>query len=270
MSFFRYPGGKRKLRPQIVEHILGRLDGVREYREPFVGGGSIGTRILEKGSSLDTVWFNDIDPGIASIWWAVGFEPKRLSNLLRNLKPTAPLFYALKKNLEANRDVSVSVAAWKIIIHQISFSGLGTKAGSPIGGRTQEGKYKVDCRWNSDSILEKIETLHKLVRSAPYFQASHLPFDAMLAGNRSTFLYLDPPYFKQGNALYQFGMSVDDHTRLAAQLLKTRCRWALSYDDCPQIRDLYPFARIQELEVKYSINSRTNNKQTELLISNDL
>ena len=49
-------------------------------------------------------------------------------------------------------------------------------------------------------------------------------------------------------------------------LKSTPHKWLLSYDDCKEIRELYSWAKIEELDVKYSISGAT--KKGELLISN--
>jgi DNA adenine methylase len=91
----------------------------------------------------------------------------------------------------------------------------------------------------------------------------------------SSLLYLDPPYFVKGNDLYQFGFSREDHARLSTTLKNTQHAWLLSYDDCPEIRELYKWACIEAIDVNYSITAlkdkdtgeRRSRTKTELLIS---
>ena len=61
-SFFRYPGGKSKLKDRIVCK-LNKIssNNTLEYREPFFGGGSIGLSFFEKRPNLDKIWINDFD-----------------------------------------------------------------------------------------------------------------------------------------------------------------------------------------------------------------
>ncbi|KKL03797.1 hypothetical protein LCGC14_2622550, partial [marine sediment metagenome] len=80
-------------------------------------------------------------------------------------------------------------------------------------------------------------------------------------------VYLDPPYFEKGGQCYKHSFSEEDHVRLATALRDTHHQWVLSYDDCPEVRDLYSFARIQELPVNYSIAGSVPN--VELLITAD-
>lgn len=77
-------------------------------------------------------------------------------------------------------------------------------------------------------------------------------------------VYLDPPYYAPRNPLYHGGLTVEDHERLAASLHASHHLWLLSYDDCPEIRELYQWATIEEIEVPYCMSK--DKKQTALLI----
>jgi DNA adenine methylase len=79
-------------------------------------------------------------------------------------------------------------------------------------------------------------------------------------------IYLDPPYYIKGDDLYQHSFTVDDHKRLADCLKKTSHKWVLSYDNSEEIKKLYDWAVIEEInEVKYSI--KKSRLKSELLIS---
>ncbi len=68
MSFFRYPGGKTKLRSQIIDRLIQlSTDKSLEYREPFFGGGSIGLKFIAS-SNNQNIWINDKDIGITCLW----------------------------------------------------------------------------------------------------------------------------------------------------------------------------------------------------------
>ena len=53
-----------------------------------------------------------------------------------------------------------------------------------------------------------------------------------------TFFYLDPPYF-QSEGMYEVGFCWDDHVRLRDTLGQIKGKFLLSYNDCPEIRELY-------------------------------
>jgi DNA adenine methylase len=65
--------------------------------------------------------------------------------------------------------------------------------------------------------------------------------------------------------IYQHCFQRQDHERLAEALKTTRHAWVLSYDDCPEIRELYDWADISTNTVKYTIGG-IRTKQ-ELLIT---
>ena len=282
MSFFRYPGGKNKIRSVIIEKIASLItDDIVEYREPFFGGGSIGLELLQRCSKslfnkIHSVWINDFDIGIACLWTAVIKYPQALKEKIMGFSPSTKHFYDFKEelgsNLEAYRDYVISpdemidLGFKKIAIHQISYSGLGTMSGGPLGGQNQKSNYKVNCRWSPDYLCKKIDKINKIFKNFEIKneKCSSHDFENLING-RNSFLYLDPPYFLQGTVLYQCSFSQQDHVRLSNALKSTNNKWLLSYDDCPEIRNMYSWAKIEEIDIGYSITGIRNKK--ELLIS---
>ena len=270
---FRYPGGKSKLKKQIVTRLDEMRNGSRqiEFREPFFGGGSIGCMFIEQNPNLKKIWINDYDLGIASIWTAIINNPASLKSKVQQFVPSIPAFddfktELLKKPLLSTSEEMTEFGFKKLAIHQISYSGLGTKSGGPLGGRDQKSQYKIDCRWSPKYICKKIDLLHERfskISAIRQNSCTNLDFAELIQDERTqALIYLDPPYFVKGNDLYQHGFSVQDHERLAQCLKDTGHRWLLSYDDCPEIRDLYSWATIQEIDgVSYTITA-LKDKQT--------
>ena len=268
---FRYPGGKSKLKNQIAAAINKVSFDSSEYREPFFGGGSIGTVILESNPNIKEVWINDYDLGIACLWTSLIRYPNCLKNLVNDFTPTVQSFYDFKEELigvkpvfKFDDDEIVDYGFKKLAIHQISYSGLGTKSGGPLGGRDQKSAYKIDCRWSPKYICKKIDLLHRrfLKFSIKNNACTNLDFSELINDSCDSTIYLDPPYFQKGNDLYQHGFTIEDHIRLADCLKKTKNNWILSYDDCPEIRKYYEWANIQEIEgVAYTITA-TKDKET--------
>jgi DNA adenine methylase len=57
---------------------------------------------------------------------------------------------------------------------------------------------------------------------------------------KESFLCLDPPYYVKGQKLYKNFYEHKDHKKIAAELRKRRkAKWVVSYDDAPQIREIY-------------------------------
>ena len=257
-SFFRYPGGKSKFKTIIQDELL-KFSNV-EYREPFFGGGSIGLSLL---SRMETAWVNDKDYGIYSLWASVKDNPEELKKLINDFVPSVDEFYRIKKSLLNDKTSIVETGFNKLAIHQLSFSGLGLKSGGPLGGRTQESKYKIDCRWSPESICKKIETLHIMFQEKN-IKITHDDFEPMITTGENALIYLDPPYFDKGADLYHHAFTAEDHERLRVSLKKAKHDWVLSYDDCPEIRDLYDWAYIKSIDANYTIKGST--QKTELII----
>lgn len=285
-GFFRYPGGKSKLKDQIVAKIEKIANGEKlEYREPFFGGGSIGLLTIEKIANIKHIWLNDFDLGISCLWRTLIQNPEYLKKLVENFKPSIEYFDKFKSDLtdpktEIISDEDIAIHGFKkLAIHQISYSGLGTKSGGPLGGREQKSNYKIDCRWSPSYICKKIDSIHKKFSKLAIRNkmCTNLDFSKVINDNLcNSIIYLDPPYFDKGNDLYQHGLNYDDHLRLSELLKKTNHKWLLSYDDCPEIRDLYSWAKIEEIDgVNYSITAlkdkdtgeRTSRSKVELLIT---
>ena len=84
-----------------------------------------------------------------------------------------------------------------------------------------------------------------------------------------TFFYLDPPYF-QSEGMYEVGFCWDDHVRLRDTLGQIKGKFLLSYNDCPEIRELYEgypmfdFTRVHSMAQRYEAGKEF----PELIIAN--
>ena len=83
------------------------------------------------------------------------------------------------------------------------------------------------------------------------------------------FFYLDPPYYSTED-MYVVDFGRDDHVRLREALGRIKGRFLLSYNDCPEIRELYDgfdifdFSRIHSMAQRYEAGKEFR----ELLIAN--
>jgi DNA adenine methylase len=260
-SFLRYPGGKWNHRKHIIENLKPYLKRGIQYRELFFGGGGIGLQLLQDGL-LSSMWINDRDAGIAALWTSVIRYPDELKKLVMRFVPTRKAFGVFKEELlvlnsvPTERKELVSFGFRKLALHQMSYSGLG-ETGGPLA--------EIDSRWSQKHICNKVDSIHRDFASVSLHgkACSCHDFERMILGDGSV-LYLDPPYYKQGAALYKHALSAQDHARLARLLQDRKSPWLLSYDDCPEIRALYQWALVETVPVNYSITGAS--KRSELLI----
>lgn len=84
-----------------------------------------------------------------------------------------------------------------------------------------------------------------------------------------SFFYADPPYFSTED-MYAVGFNLDDHVRLRDTLKNIKGKFLLSYNDCPEIRELYSgfplfdFSRTHSMAQRYEAGKEFR----ELLIGN--
>lgn len=262
MALIRYPGSKEKLSADLwklfphgnMTPIFGASAAEWSYREPFFGAGAIGMKILPQIHYRCPVWLNDIDPDLVCMWQAVHRQPKEFNTLVHQFRPSVDKFYEFKERDGAEDCSPVERGLRKLALHRMSVSGFGAMSGGPIGGRHQDGKeYTVECRWNATSIRRDVWRLSAVLNKFNDIRITCGDFEPLLinAGEK-TFIYLDPPYYEKGGQLYKHNLAPMDHARLAAAIRECLAHWVLSYDDHPEIRRLYSWAKFQDLHITYT------------------
>lgn len=258
-----YPGSKWRFRKTILAR-LARYQGWTEYREPFAGAGSIAIEMIASHPQR-SIWINDLDVGIYCLWKALRDHPDLLRQRVRDFVPSVAAYVQIRAYLRSGPIAAcdhdtVHIALCKLALHALSFCGIGL-AGGP--------QREIGRKWSPQHLCANIDRLryhiqHVIVTMMDYNEL-------ILDESVPCLLYLDPPYWAAGSGLYSHTFAGDqDHVALAQALRCTPHPWVLSYDACPQIRQLYQdWADIDCIPVKYTISSRAVIK-TELLISSKL
>ncbi len=280
----RYPGSKDKLYGTIRRHLPDNLlfplwqPSLACYCEPFFGSGAIGWRVLKYLSNASAaVILNDVDPGLARLWNAVRSDPHALIDQIRRFRPSVEAFEQFKREDGDDAIVRatdpVVIGFRKLALHQMSFSGLGAMAGGPLGGKVQDNpKYPVNCRWRPERLEKYVRDCYAIAEQFPNLRVFELDFAAALRMvPDGGFVYLDPPYYVQGAALYKHSFAEADHERLAEALRDARYTWLLSYDDHPRVRELYWWAKVDSFSMTPTVQTSrapSRRKNQELLITN--
>lgn len=260
---FRYPGAKNKMLPVLREHLDPLLVDQDNFIDVFVGGGSVLLDIAQRYPTIK-LHANDKDYWMYCFWNIVSSgDDAKFNSLLQLIeqKPTLELFYQLR---ETPTDDPVECAYRAIFFNRTTFSGIAYSG--PIGGKEQKSQYTVDCRYNVAKLKTKILACRKLLINRT--TVSGLDFGEYTElWNTNYPAYLDPPYYVKGDALYIEKMDSFQHEKLSA-LLQHREGWVLSYDDCPEIRNLYANQKVIDLSARYCINGKKDNweSKNELII----
>lgn len=262
ISPLRFPGGKSKVAKKIVS-LFPEFD---EYREPFLGGGSIFFAAKQRFPDK-RFWINDIDFNIFIFWKILQINPQGLVEKSKFFKEKysengKELFHYLKKNLSESDDVAK--AAIFFVLNRISFSGMYS-----VGGYSHsafEKRFK-------NAHIEKLFLSTNFLKDV---RITCLPYEEIFKEEgKNVFLFLDPPYYstKKSRLYGEKGKyhAEFDHEKLASILKTTSFKWLMTCDDSPYIKNLYSFASIKEMPVTYGMRNqspRSSQKAIELIITN--
>lgn len=270
-SPLRYPGSKIKL----VNHLRKILEfnkfKPRILVEPFVGGGSVFLNFLDK-SPAEKIIIGDKDILVFSFWKTVFANPQHLIRFIKNVDVSIKAFkkYKIIAN-NPSKQSKKKLAEACLFLNRTSFSGIIANGAGPIGGAKQKSKYKVDCRFNREELINKIEFISKFksrvtVLNADWSQT--IKYARKKYQDEDIFVYLDPPFYYKAERLYREYFDHVGHTSLNSFLKKLECRWILSYDRAKEIKSLYKdFFGHKNFSFAYSINSPAKRIEKELLIT---
>lgn len=234
----RYPGGKTQLSPFVVDLVQENNLYGGVYAEPFAGGAGVAWRLLLNGDMTE-VWLNDIDPAVFAFWDAVVNRPDQLCERILRTQVTMTEWHRQRAILADPQTTPLDLAFATLFLNRTNRSGI-LKAGV-IGGKNQSGNYKLDCRFNRADLVHKIQRIHiyrDVIRLTKLDAEECLQKWAKKLPRRGL-INIDPPYFTQGRDLYLSFYNPADHARLAKLVRSLPNPWMLTYDDAPEIADLY-------------------------------
>lgn len=265
-SPFRYPGGKGFLTPYLANQMRQRFGNSSvAYAEPFCGGaGSALNLLVDK--CVEQLHLNDADYRVFSAWKAMLKETDRFLEKLRTTYPDLATWEeCLQKLYERPMSkYSFEVGFATFFINRTSRSGVIMGSG-PIGGYSQEGKWKIGVRFNKDSLDKRIQRIGRLSDKISLSCMDGVDFCKNLEKDEAldkTFLFVDPPYVHAGGRLYYDGMNLAKHDALARWLLSgTAPHWLLTYDDHQIVRENYSSMQQHRIQVRYSLGKRRLEKE---------
>jgi len=145
---------------------------------------------------------NDFDSHIYHFWHSVLHHTEAL---LKRITDTPITLEEREKQKAVYKDCSadeVSDGFATLFLNRVNFSGV--IMGGPIGGLSQNGAYKIDCRFNKSEIDKKIERIALLKDRIELYNcdASELITVHLQDTICTSFFNIDPPYVKKGKKLY--------------------------------------------------------------------
>jgi DNA adenine methylase len=258
----RYPGGKSRL-ARFFSFLL-RHNGISDctYVEPFAGGAGAAINLLRK-EYVRVLYLNDIDPSIYAFWDAVLHHTEDLCRLVAEVPLTM-------EEWQRHHDIvnfpgsSSPVELGFAVLFMNRTNRSGIIKGGVIGGQRQTGKWKIDARFNRAGLIEKINRIGAYRHRIHIFCMDARDFltDVIAKRREPIFVYLDPPYYDKGRALYENHYGHDDHATLAKTLEALYdLPWVVSYDNVPPIFKFYEGCPHLSYGIKYSAADRYEGKE---------
>ncbi len=260
-SPLRYPGGKSR----AIKFIAPLIPEFDEFREPFLGGGSVFVYLKQKYPTKK-FWINDIYENLFHFWNQAQQNPDELIEQIQYWRDNSNNGKELHKYLIENIDNfnNLKKAAAFFVFNRITFSGTTESGGF--------SKAAFNKRFTQSSI-ERVKALSQILGN---IKITNLDYQKVIeVGGKNVFIFLDPPYYSATkSALYGKKGSLHknfDHERLAEVLKQTNHKWLITYDDSEFIRDLFSFANIKKWNLTYgmrNVGDNGNQNGNELFISN--
>lgn len=262
-SPLRYPGGKSRA-VVLISKLIPEFD---EFREPFLGGGSIFIYAKQRFPNKK-FWVNDLYFELYKFWEITQKNVDALIKKIYEWKNQFPNGKELHKFLNANMICfnDVERAAAFFIYNRITFSGTSLSGGF--------SEHAFTDRFTESSIQRLIQ-FAKVLNDT---NITNLDYeDLVKEQGENVFIFLDPPYFsatksalygKNGNMHKSF-----DHKKFAEVMRNCKHKWLITYDDSKYIRELFSYANIIPWDLTYGMRNVTNGsdqKGKELFISNYL
>ena len=255
----RYPGGKSRAVTKLLQY-LPDLSQVKEFREPFLGGGSVSLEITKRYPNIE-IWVNDLYEPLYNFWCELQHNGKDLQERILALKDEYPdppegvqkyaakkLFEDAKFLLNDENQPAFDRAAYFYVVNKCSFSGLTESSSFSKQASVQNF---------SASGIGRLEEYSKLIEN--WIITNH-SYERLLTADwdrKGHFVYMDPPYDIKDN-LYgkKGGMHKKfDHDQFAKDCDEYTSKMLISYNSSQLVKDRFKEWTVAEFAHTYTMRS---------------
>ena len=245
-------GGKKALRDEIIARFP--LD-YKRYIEVFGGGGWV---LFHKTPGRDFEVYNDFNPLLANLYRCVREHPDALREQLKYVLNSRLDFDYVREMMKTSTilpDIKRAAYFYQLIRYSYA-SGLDSFGAQP------------HSLWNDFPLIDAAaRRLQKVIVENKDFEKLIHQYD-----RSESFFYCDPPYYNTEDYYDNVGFTTKDHERLAEALCSMKGKFLLSYNDCPEIVEIYSrngifietTSRLSNIAQRYEAGKQ----YAELLISN--
>ena len=266
----RYPGGKSRACTKMDSYFPDLRNYV-EFREPFLGGGSVAIHVSKKYPHLK-ITVNDLYEPLVNFWQQLQMFGEELQDKLSDYKSTHPdpetakeLFLNSKEIINDKGQSNIDRAVAFYVVNKCSFSGL-----------TESSSFSQQASISNFS-MRGIERLSEYSDIISNWHINGYSYEYLMENNMhdGIFMYLDPPYDIKDNLYGKKGSmhSGFDHDRFAADCDKYDIPMLISYNSDQLVKDRFKNWNAAEFDLTYTMRSvgeymREQKTRKELLLFN--
>ena len=291
--FLKWAGGKT----QIIETVLSKFPSeIKNYHEPFLGGGSVLLALLTKINNKEinvrgNIYASDSNESLINLYIHIQSRKDELYNCIdtyisdfnnisgedinRNpgniteaLTSKESYYYYIRKKYNESLLGSIERSAMFLFLNKTCFRGLYREG--PNGFNVPYGHYKNPSIINKDDFDNISELIKDVVFKSCDFTES---FKNIIEGD---FVYIDPPYAPENSKSFvkytESGFDLNCHNRLFDIIKKIHVlnvKFLLSNANVELVKKSFETFEREELIAKRAINSKNPESVTkELLIYN--
>ena len=267
----RYPGGKSRACTKMGQFFPDLREYV-EFREPFLGGGSVAIHVSKLYPHLKIV-VNDLYEPLINFW--VNLQPfgDELTKELKGLKITncnqdsaRCLFAEMKDVINDNNHTDLERAVAFYVVNKCSFSGL-----------TESSSFSPQAS-DSNFSMRGIEKLPEYSEIISHWHINSYSYEYCFRTDvhDGLFMYLDPPYDIKDNLYGKKGAmhKCFDHDKFAADCdVHNDTKMLISYNSDQLVKDRFKNWKASEFQLTYTMRSvgeymRDQQERKELLLFN--
>ena len=246
----RYPGGKSRACTKIGQ-FLPNMYTYKEFREPFLGGGSVAIYLTKMYPSLN-IWVNDLYEPLVNFWKEIQHSGEELYTTLSDLKIKHPspdsakgLFLESKEIVNSQDKSKLERAVAFYIVNKCSFSGL-----------TESSSFSAQASDSNFSMrgIEKLTGYQEIIED---WKITNLSYEDLLTDWKDTFIYLDPPYDIKDNLYGKSGEMHKrfDHDKFAKDCDDHTADMMISYNSSQLIKSRFKNWNAVEFDLTYTMRS---------------
>ena len=254
----RYPGGKSRALSKLLQYVPD-LKEFEEYREPFLGGGSVALEVSKRYPHIN-IWVNDLYEPLYNFWRELQDNGHEIKNILLQLKQRHPDPTSAKKLfLDAKEYLSGSSTTdkfppyneniWRAVsfyvVNKCSFSGL-----------TESSSFSKSASDSNFSLngIEKLTDYQALIGN---WKFTNLHYEKLFTDDRRVFIYSDPPYDIKSNLYGRRGSmhKCFSHDDFASDCDRYIAPHLVSYNSSQLVKERFEGWTVAEFAHTYTMRS---------------